>query len=101
MSVGDGLPVFVREGVEHGVVGVDAGQSVPFQLVGHHRYKHLHPSRVVSPVANNLKWNISMSISQSFQSCKKNILFKHILPITGFDPHYFALLKTKDFLKNM
>ena len=50
----DGLPHFVRQGVEHAVVGVDRGQTVLGQLILHDVDQSLHPGTVVCPVTHNL-----------------------------------------------
>lgn len=36
MFVGNGLSVLVREGIEHGVMGMDGGQTITFQLISNH-----------------------------------------------------------------
>ena len=54
VPVGDGLAVLVTQGVEHGVVGVNGGESVLFKLIPDDVDERLHASVIVGPIADYL-----------------------------------------------
>jgi hypothetical protein len=43
------------ERIQHGMMGVDAGEAILLQLLGHNVDNLLHPAPIIRPIANDLQ----------------------------------------------
>lgn len=55
MSVGNGLAVLMRQGVQHGVVWMHGRKAVALQLFTYNTDQLLHAGIIIRPVAHNLQ----------------------------------------------
>lgn len=55
MTSGNGLSEIVRQGIEHGVMRMNARQTVLLELLGNDGHQLLHSRVVVGPIADNLQ----------------------------------------------
>ena len=74
MSGSDALALFVRERVEHAVVGVHGRQAVLGQLTLDDLHQLLHAAVVVRPVTHNL-WG------QTQAACHSNVITNYMLDL--------------------